>query len=60
MINLHDFDTVQIIGWTFLGLSVINYFLPFKNEKNKYLSGILISGVALTIFILNMLFNIGR
>lgn len=59
MINLHDFYTVQTIGWALLGLSVINYFLPFKNEKNKYLSGMLISGIALVIFIMNILFNIG-
>lgn len=58
MINLHDFDTVQNIGWVLLGVSVLNYFLPFKKETNKYLVGITISSVALIVFILNMFFNI--
>lgn len=58
MIDLHDFNTVQNIGWVFLGVSVLNYFLPFKKETNKYLTGMIISGVALIIFILNMVFNI--
>lgn len=58
MINLHDFDTVQNIGWVLLGISVLNYFLPFKKETSKYLTGMVISGLALIIFILNMIFNI--
>ena len=60
MINLHNFDTVQTIGWVILGLSATNYFLPYKDEKTKYMMGMVISGLALVIFTLNIIFNIGE
>jgi len=43
-----------------LGLSVTNYFLPYKDEKTKYMMGMVISGLALVIFTLNIIFNIGE
>lgn len=58
MFKLPDFETLQFVGWVFLGLGMINFFVPFDNVKQKYRVGMVLSSIALTIFLINLIFNL--
>lgn len=57
MFKVPSYETMQIIGWIFLSMGIINLFVSYENKKQKFIVGMILSLPALIFFLINIIFN---